>query len=125
VTVRVTSLRGAGAGEYYVSEVGSYYTAAEEPRGRWFGLAAARLGLSREIDDEAFVSLLSGVEPSTGVPLGRAFRERSVRGYDVTFSEPKSVSVRSAVADRATGRRSTPRTTLRWTPCSATWSVMR
>src|SRR5688500_15394738 len=43
VTVRVTSLRGAGAGEYYVSEVGSYYLAAEEPRGRWFGDGAARL----------------------------------------------------------------------------------
>jgi hypothetical protein len=102
VTVRVTSLRGAGAGEYYVSEVGAYYVAGEEPRGRWFGLAGARLGLSGEIDDEAFVSLLSSVDPSTGVPLGRAFGEKSVRGYDVTFSAPKSVSVPAAVADPAT-----------------------
>jgi hypothetical protein len=98
----VTSLRGAAVGEYYVSEVGSYYVAAEEPRGRWFGDAAARLGPSREIDDEAFVSLLSGVDPSARVPLGRAFGEESVRCYDVTFSAPKSVSALVSVADPAT-----------------------
>ena len=54
------------------------------------------------VDDGAFVSLLAGVDPSTGVPLGRAFGEKSVRGYDVTFSAPKSVSVLAAVADPAT-----------------------
>jgi conjugative relaxase-like TrwC/TraI family protein len=54
------------------------------------------------VDDEAFISLLSGVDPSTGAPLGRAFGESSVRGYDVTFSAPKSVSVLAAVADPAT-----------------------
>ena len=102
MTVRVTSLKGAAAGEYYVSEVGSYYLAAEEPRGRWFGDGAARLGLAGEIDDGQFVSLLAGVDPSSGVPLGRPFGERSVRGYDVTFSAPKSVSVLAAVADPAT-----------------------
>jgi hypothetical protein len=81
MTVRVTSLKGAAAGEYYyVSEVGAYYLAAEEPRGRRFGDAAARLGLSGEIDGEAFASLLSGVAPSRGVPLGRAYGESSVPG---------------------------------------------
>ena len=64
--------------------------------------APARLGLSGVVDDGAFVSLLAGVDPSIGVPLGRAFGEKSVRGYDVTFSAPKSVSVLAAVADPAT-----------------------
>jgi conjugative relaxase-like TrwC/TraI family protein len=101
VTVRVTSLKGAAAGAYYVSEVGAYYLAAEEPRGRWFGDAADRLGLTGVVDDEAFVALLSGVDPSTVAQLGRAFGEQSVRGYDVTFSAPKSVSVLAAIGDSA------------------------
>jgi conjugative relaxase-like TrwC/TraI family protein len=109
VTVRVTSLKGASAGEYYVSEVGSYYLAAEEPSGRWFGEGAARLGLSGEIDDGQFVSVLAGVDPSSGVALGRPFGEKSVRGYDVTFSAPKSVSVLAAVADPTVRRHGGPR----------------
>ena len=96
----MTALKGAGAGEYYVSEVGSYYVAAEEPPGRWFGEGAARLGLTNVLfDDGAFVSVLAGIEPSTGVELGRPFGERSVRGYDVTFSAPKSVSLLAAVGE--------------------------
>ncbi len=101
MAVRVSSLKGAGAGRYYVAEVGSYYLAAGEPAGRWFGDAAAELGLVGEIDDEAFVSVVNGVEPSSGVLLGRRFGEKSVRGFDVTFSAPKSVSVLAAVADPA------------------------
>ena len=42
---------------------------------------------------------MNGVDPFSGVALGRAFGERSVRGYDVTFSAPKSVSVLAALAD--------------------------
>ena len=38
VTVRVTSLKGPAAGQYYVAEAGSYYLAAGEPPGRWFGV---------------------------------------------------------------------------------------
>ena len=54
------------AGAYSVSEVGSYYLAAEEPLGRWFGDGAELLGLSSSVDDKAFVSLLSGVKPGHG-----------------------------------------------------------
>ena len=94
-------MKGAAAGEYYVAEVGSYYLAAGEPKGRWFGDAAAALGLSGVVDDGGFVAVLAGVDPFSGVALGRGFGERSVRGYDVTFSAPKSVSVLAAVADPA------------------------
>ena len=68
------------------------------------GSVPARLvsALAGEVDDGAFVSVLAGVDPSSGVPLGRPFGEKSVRGYDVTFSAPKSVSVLAAVADPAT-----------------------
>ncbi|MGE0732613.1 MAG: MobF family relaxase [Acidimicrobiia bacterium] len=95
----MTSLKGAGAGEYYVAEPGGYYVAAGEPPGRWFGDGAARLGLDVSFDDAAFVSVLAGIDPSTGVELGRPFGEGSVRGYDVTFSAPKSVSLLAALSD--------------------------
>ncbi|MGE3449583.1 MAG: MobF family relaxase, partial [Microbacteriaceae bacterium] len=99
VTVRVMSLKGSGAGEYYVPEPGGYYLAAGEPPGRWFGQAAARLGLGVSFDDAAFVAVLAGIDPSTGVELGRPFGEGSVRGYDVTFSAPKSVSLLAVLGD--------------------------
>jgi conjugative relaxase-like TrwC/TraI family protein len=101
VTVRVTSLKGPGAGAYYVAEHGGYYLAAGEPPGRWFGDAADRLGLALSFDNGSFVTVLAGIDPSTGVELGRAFGERSVRGYDVTFSAPKSVSLLAVLGDVA------------------------
>ncbi|MFN0090199.1 MAG: MobF family relaxase [Acidimicrobiales bacterium] len=99
MTARVTSLKGAAAGQYYVAEVGSYYLAGGEPKGRWFGDAATQLGISGVVDDGQFVAVMNGVDPFSGVGLGRAFGEKSVRGYDMTFSAPKSVSVLAAVAD--------------------------
>ncbi|MEZ5232332.1 MAG: MobF family relaxase [Acidimicrobiales bacterium] len=95
----MTSLKGPGTGEYYVAEPGGYYLAAGKPPGRWFGQAAARFGLDVSFDDGAFVAVLAGIDPSTGVELGRPFGEGSVRGYDVTFSAPKSVSLLAALGD--------------------------
>jgi conjugative relaxase-like TrwC/TraI family protein len=40
---------------------------------------------------------MAGQDPSTGQDLGRRFGEGSVRGYDASFSAPKSVSVLFAV----------------------------
>ena len=42
---------------------------------------------------------MAGLDPSTGARLGLAFGERAVRGFDVTCSAPKSVSVLWAVGD--------------------------
>jgi conjugative relaxase-like TrwC/TraI family protein len=42
---------------------------------------------------------MAGQDPSTGQDMGRRFGEGSVRGYDATFSAPKSVSVLFAVGD--------------------------
>ena len=60
---------------------------------------ATALGLSGVVDDGQFVAVMDGVDPFSGVNLGRAFGEKSVRSYDVTFSAPKSVSVLAALAD--------------------------
>ncbi len=46
VTVRVTTLRGADAGAYYVEHLPNYYLAADEPTGVWLGHGANTLGLT-------------------------------------------------------------------------------
>jgi conjugative relaxase-like TrwC/TraI family protein len=69
------------------------------PPGRWWGRATYRLSLSGEIDPDAFLEVMAGRDPTTGEELGRRFGEGSVRGYDATFSAPKSVSVLFAVGD--------------------------
>src|SRR4051812_16456841 len=102
MTVRVTTLKGPAAGLYYVQELGQYYLDVGEPEGRWLGTEAESLGLRGPADPEAFLALMDGRHPATGERLGRAYGERSARGYDVTMSAPKSVSVLWAVGDDTT-----------------------
>ncbi len=100
VTARVTTLKGAEAGAYYVEALPSYYLDAGEPKGIWRGRGAHQLGLVGEVGDADFLDVLVGVHPgSGGATLGRAFGEKSVRGFDVTASAPKSVSTMFAVGD--------------------------
>lgn len=101
VTVRVTTLKGPDAGLYYVEGLPSYYLDAGEPAGVWRGNGAFFLGLVGEVRDEDFLDLMAGREPGSHEPLGRRYGERSVRGFDVTASAPKSVSVLFAVGDGA------------------------
>jgi conjugative relaxase-like TrwC/TraI family protein len=54
--------------------------------------------LRGEIDPDMFLALIDGAGPS-GEQLGRAYNEKSVRGYDITFSAPKSVSTLWALGD--------------------------
>jgi hypothetical protein len=75
VTVRVTTLKGAGAGRYYTEHLPSYYVDGDEPPGRWWGRGADRLGLSDEIDPEAFLAVMAGHDPATGQDLGRRMGE--------------------------------------------------
>ncbi|GBD83813.1 multifunctional conjugation protein TraI [bacterium BMS3Abin02] len=99
MTVRVTTLKGAGAGRYYTEHLPSYYLDGAEPPGRWWGQAADRLGLSDEVDPARFLAVMAGHDPATGRDLGRRMGEGSVRGYDATFSAPKSVSVLFGLGD--------------------------
>jgi conjugative relaxase-like TrwC/TraI family protein len=100
VTVRVTTLKGVMAGRYYTEQLPSYYLDGGEPPGRWFGDGAALLDLHGDVDDEAFLAVMAGLDPATGERLGRRFGETSVRGFDATFSAPKSVSVLFAIGDQ-------------------------
>jgi conjugative relaxase-like TrwC/TraI family protein len=90
----VTTLKGASAGAYYVEALPNYYLDADEPRGLWAGCGAAQLGLTGVVDDAAFLAVMAGADPSDPERLlGLAYTDKSVRGFDVTASAPRSVSV--------------------------------
>ncbi len=99
VTARVTTLKGPDAGAYYLDGPGGYYLDGDEPPGRWLGLGATALGLDGEVEDEDFLAFMDGRDPASGELLGTGHNERTVRGFDVTCSAPKSVSVLYAIGD--------------------------
>lgn len=104
MTVRVTSLKGTTAGAYYVDRAPVYYLDRNEPDGVWHGRGAGRLGLYGTVSDGDFLRLMGGVHP-TVMPrhwLGRPYNDSSVRGFDVTASAPKSVSLLWALGDEPT-----------------------
>ncbi len=68
MTVRVTTLKGADAGAYYVEQLPNYYLESGEPRGVWFGEGATTLGLTGEVDDDAFLAVMAGMDPRD--PIG-------------------------------------------------------
>ena len=94
MTVRVTTLKGPDAGAYYVEHLPRYYLAEGEPQGRWQGLGAGSLSLGGHVADDPFMALMAGLDPRDPErSLGNPYDERSVRGFDVTASAPKSVSL--------------------------------
>jgi conjugative relaxase-like TrwC/TraI family protein len=105
VTARVTPLKGADAGAYYVEQVGDYYLDPTEPAGVWLGRGARELSLAGPVDGDVFLRVMHGDTPyGQAIPLGRLYGERSVRGFDVTASAPKSVSVLFGIGDDNTRR---------------------
>jgi len=107
--MRPTAIKGSNAVAYYDAlvtdpkvapkprRVEGYYLSTDEQPGVWWGQAAAELGLVGESRREDFHALMVGEDPRSGEPLGRRLRSDGVRGFDLTFSAPKSVSVLSAV----------------------------
>jgi conjugative relaxase-like TrwC/TraI family protein len=66
--------------------------------GRWIGGGTSGLGLTGALDGQALRVLLDGANPRTGRPLVSVQR-RSVAGFDLTFSAPKSVSLLLALSE--------------------------
>ena len=97
MTVRTTTLKGGEAGAYYVEKELGYYLDRGEPAGRWQGRAVPRLQLGDTVDEETFLSLMAGEDPVTGRVLGTKHTDKTDRGFDVTCSAPKGVSVLFAV----------------------------
>ena len=87
---------GPGAGPV------GYYADPDEPPGRWWGAGCNAVGLAGEVAPGELANMLQAVHPHTGVRLGRGYGDRSARGFDATFSAPKSVSLLWALsADEA------------------------
>ncbi len=86
----------SGLGDYYITGVAlgieEYYRGIGEAPGAWFGVGAAQLGIFGVVGGEELNSLLEGLHPKTGEPLG-VFTKRSVLAFDLTFTAPKSVSL--------------------------------
>jgi conjugative relaxase-like TrwC/TraI family protein len=99
VTVRTATLRGAEAGRYYVEGQLDYYVDRGEPPGVWRGAGAERLGMRGDVDESDFLDVMAGRDPDGGALLGTAHTARTVRGFDLTCSAPKSASVLFAVGD--------------------------
>ena len=76
-----------GQESYYLSAVAQgaedYYSEHREVPGRWVGKGTGEFGLAGEVDDDDFRSVLSGADPSTGVPLRRA--NGRVCAFDLTL----------------------------------------
>jgi conjugative relaxase-like TrwC/TraI family protein len=92
-----------GQQEYYLDTVArgaeEYYTGAKEAPGQWIGGAAARLGLSGEVDAAALGRVLDHVHPDDSYRLTAARSVPTVAGFDATFCAPKSVSLLFALGD--------------------------
>ena len=96
-------------------------TPTSQPAGGGAEVATRRLALSGEVTGADLRSLLEGQHPQHGGVLGRRFGRSSARGFDATFSAPKSVSasVGAVPLTRSSGPRCWPLTTLRSMPPSA------
>src|SRR4051812_12302458 len=83
---------GQGDPRYYIDTVAKgredYYTGHGEAEGEWLGQGADQRGLFGTVEEDGFLGLLTaGAVPG-----------KTVLGYDLTFSAPKSVSVLYGVA---------------------------
>ena len=89
---------GRGSEGYYLEAVAKgaedYYVGRGEAPGYWAGRGAELLGLDGEVTPEALRAILAGTAPD-GSMLGAG--NRTVPGFDLTFSVPKSVSVLAAL----------------------------
>jgi hypothetical protein len=82
VTVRVTTLKGAAAGAYYVEALPNYYLDADEPRGIWHGHGAGMLGVSGTVGDDAFLALMAGLDPRESERLlGNGYSENTTSKF--------------------------------------------
>ena len=84
---------------YYTAE--NYYSPSEnQQHSQWFGQGARRLGLTGQVQGDAFKQLLHGYSPKGNQTLsGRKLDPATHRaGIDLTFSAPKSVSLAALVA---------------------------
>ncbi|MEI8194277.1 MAG: MobF family relaxase [Phycisphaerae bacterium] len=99
--LRITASTSAGQAKSYYTEGFSkddYYTEGQDIIGKWGGKGAELLGLSGQVDREAFMALCDNLHPQTGERLTARTKAFRTVGYDFTFDVPKSVSVIHAIS---------------------------
>jgi conjugative relaxase-like TrwC/TraI family protein len=90
---------------YYEEQVAAgiedYYAGRGEAPGRWLGRGVGEMGVAAggRVEREAFMALMRGRHPVSGVELRRMGSCSTVAALDLTFSAPKSVSVLMATGD--------------------------
>lgn len=90
-----TALKGAASAKYYLKgEQVSYYQNIDSEPGRWLGRGAAKLGLHGKVEQMDLFHLWAGYAPDGGKALvqNAGDKDRDA-AWDLTFSDPKSVSV--------------------------------
>ncbi len=100
---------GRSSWRYYQRTVAGgaceYYAEHGDRPGRWHGAGLSELGLTPGAvvaEQELEAMFGRALSPTTGRPLGQAWRVDAVTGYDLTFSAPKSVSALWALGDPGT-----------------------
>jgi hypothetical protein len=86
-----------GREEYYTRNLATdheqYLSGHGESPGRWYGAAAASLGLEGEASVAGFQAMFEGRHPTTGQLLGRPHGRNAVPAFDVVLRPTKSVSI--------------------------------
>ncbi|MCG8382915.1 MAG: relaxase domain-containing protein [Gammaproteobacteria bacterium] len=98
--LRVYSSKSAAQAKDYFSHeltVGDYYGEGQEIVGVWGGTAAEWLGLSGQVDQDAFNALVDNQYPETTPLAGEQLTPHNKAnrrpGYDLTFNAPKALSL--------------------------------
>jgi conjugative relaxase-like TrwC/TraI family protein len=93
---------GSSGGYYLDLAREDYYLEGGEPLGRWWGRGAESLVGLGSVQRDELRAFLKGFSPDGDTLIQGAGRENHQRGWDLTFSAPKSVSVLWSQADEAT-----------------------
>lgn len=92
-----------GSGGYYLDLAREdYYLEGGEPLGRWWGRGAEEIVGLGNVQRDQLRSLLKGFSPDGYALIQGAGRENHQKGWDLTFSAPKPVSVLWSQADERT-----------------------
>lgn len=99
----------AGQEGYYLSKVAAgaeeYYLGSGEAAGDWIGDGAPLLGLAGVVDGDVLAAVLDARRPGEGGESLITWRRPDrVRGFDLTFSAPKGVSLLFALGEPEVAR---------------------
>ncbi|ELI5413964.1 relaxase domain-containing protein [Vibrio parahaemolyticus] len=79
---------------YHIDQTSeTYQFVGGEIPGTWAGLGASILGLSGEVEENDFLSLMAGISPKTKDSLYQQNAKKHRPAFDVVFNAPKPVSV--------------------------------